>query len=51
VYDWNVRTTAAWMNLLGPAARPFFKWNHDVVMHWGGEGLAKLLGSRLLAIG
>jgi hypothetical protein len=51
VYDWNVRTTAAWMNLLGPAARPFFKWNHDVVMGWGGEGLAKLLGSRLLAIG
>jgi Polyketide cyclase / dehydrase and lipid transport len=51
VYDWNVRTTAAWMNLLGPVARPFFKWNHDVVMRWGGEGLSKLLDSRLLAIG
>ena len=51
VYDWNVRTTAAWMNLFAPVARPFFAWNHDVVMHWGGEGLSKLLGSRLLAIG
>jgi hypothetical protein len=51
VYDWNVRTTAAWMNVLAPVARPFFKWNHDVVMRWGGEGLSKLLGSRLLAIG
>jgi hypothetical protein len=51
VYDWNVRTTAAWMNLFAPVARPFFKWNHDVVMRWGGEGLSKLLGSRLLAIG
>jgi hypothetical protein len=50
VYDWNVRTTAAWMNLFAPVARPFFKWNHDVVMRWGGEGLSKLLGARLIAI-
>jgi hypothetical protein len=51
VYEWDVRTTAAWMNVLAPVARPFFAWNHDVVMRWGGEGLAKLLGRRLLAIG
>jgi uncharacterized protein YndB with AHSA1/START domain len=51
IYDWNVRTTAAWMNLFAPVARPFFAWNHDVVMRWGGEGLSKLLGSRLVAIG
>lgn len=43
-YDWNVVTTKAWMNLLAPIARPFFKWNHDVVMDWGGEGLARRLG-------
>jgi uncharacterized protein YndB with AHSA1/START domain len=49
VYDWNVRTTAPWMNLLAPIGRPFFRWNHDVVMGWGGEGLAKLLGARLVA--
>lgn len=47
-YDWRVRTTKPWMNLLTPIARPFFKWNHDVVMRWGAEGLAKTLGVSLL---
>jgi hypothetical protein len=32
------------MNLLAPIAKPFFSWNHNVVMGWGGEGLAKRLG-------
>lgn len=49
LYDWDVETTAAWMNLLAPIARPIFKWNHDVVMRQGGEGLARRLGVRLLA--
>ena len=48
-YDWNVETTKAWMNLLAPIARPFFSWNHDVVMGWGGSGLAQKLGTRLIA--
>jgi carbon monoxide dehydrogenase subunit G len=48
-YDWKVETTKAWMNLLAPVARPFFSWNHNVVMGWGGEGLAKRLGSKLLS--
>lgn len=43
-YDWNVETTKRWMNLLAPLARPVFKWNHDVVMGWGAEGLARRLG-------
>jgi hypothetical protein len=43
-YDWNVRTTKPWMNLLAPVARPLFKWNHDVVMDWGADGLARKLG-------
>jgi len=47
-YDWKVETTKAWMNLLAPVARPFFSWNHDVVMGWGGEGLAKQLSASLL---
>jgi hypothetical protein len=47
-YDWNVETTKAWMNLLAPIARPFFSWNHDVVMGWGGAGLARKLGTPLL---
>ena len=48
-YDWRVKTTKRWMNLLTPIARPFFKWNHDVVMRWGAEGLAKKLGVNLIA--
>jgi uncharacterized protein YndB with AHSA1/START domain len=42
-YDWNVRTTKAWMNLLAPLARPLFAWNHDVVMAWGHAGLLRRL--------
>jgi hypothetical protein len=42
-YDWNVCTTSPWMNVLAPAARALFAWNHDVVMRQGGEGLAQLL--------
>lgn len=47
-YNWDVSTTKAWMNALAPIARPFFAWNHNVVMHWGGEGMAKLLGTPLM---
>ena len=49
-YEWNVRTTRSWMNLVGPVARPVFRWNHNAVMHQGGQGLADLLGARLLAV-
>jgi len=48
LYQWDVRTTARWMNLLAPIARPVFAWNHDVVMLQGAEGLARWLGVRLL---
>ncbi len=44
-YDWRVDTTKAWMNLIAPLARPLFRWNHDIVMSWGREGLAKRLGA------
>ena len=50
-YEWNVRTTKAWMNVIGPVAKPLFAYNHDVVMRWGGEGLAQRLGCNLLAAG
>ena len=43
-YDWQVETTKWWMNVLSPVARPVFKWNHDVVMNWGAQSLAKRLG-------
>lgn len=50
IYEWKVRTTKPWMNLLAPIGRPIFATNHDYVMRNGGEGLAKLLGAPLLAI-
>jgi uncharacterized protein YndB with AHSA1/START domain len=51
LYEWDVRTTRQWMNLLAPLARPIFAWNHDWVMRRGGEGLAARLDCRLLAVG
>ena len=48
VYEWSVRTTEPWMNVLAPLARPLFAWNHDVVMRQGGEGLARRLAARLV---
>jgi uncharacterized protein YndB with AHSA1/START domain len=47
-YDWNVDTTQAWMKLLAPVARPFFESNHDIIMHWGAEGLARRLGVKVV---
>jgi hypothetical protein len=43
-YNWDVRTTRWWMNLLAPIARPMFAWNHNYVMNNGREGLLHLLG-------
>ncbi len=50
IYEWDVHTTRAWMNVLAPIGRPLFAVNHDYVMRNGGEGIAKLLGARLLAM-
>ena len=50
-YEWKVRTTKAWMNALAPIAKPIFEYNHNVVMRWGGEGLARRLDCNLLAAG
>ena len=44
-YEWDVRTTKRWMNLLAPIARPFFAWNHDAIMRWGEEGLRSYLAA------
>lgn len=45
-YEWRVRTTKGWMNVVVPLW-PIFRWNHDRVMAWGGAGLAARLGARL----
>jgi hypothetical protein len=47
-YDWAVKTTKRWMNVLAPIARPAFEWNHDVIMGWGAEGIAKRLNCELV---
>ena len=51
LYEWDVRTTKPWMNAVAPLARPLFERNHDLVMRWGGEGLARRLGVELIAAG
>jgi Polyketide cyclase / dehydrase and lipid transport len=48
-YEWVVRTTRPWMNVIEPVARPVFVGSHNIVMRWGGESLARLLGAHLLA--
>jgi hypothetical protein len=46
-YNWDVRTTRWWMNLLAPIARPAFNWNHDQLMLEGGRSLARRFGVEL----
>ena len=47
-YFWDVRTEPVWMRVLSPLAKPLIRWNHDAIMHAGGEGLARHLGAPLL---
>ena len=48
-YDWKVRPSAHWMRVLMPLASPLFRWNHDILMRQGAEGLARLLNARLVS--
>ena len=48
-YSWNVFTNKAWMNYFSFLLKPAFKYNHDVVMRWGAEGLAKKLNAELVS--
>lgn len=50
-YEWDVSTAKAWMNRMAPIARPAFNWNHDVVMRWGAEGLARRLNASVRDVG
>lgn len=45
-YDWRVSTRKPWMNILGPIAKPVFRWNHNVVMRRGERGLKNLLSAK-----
>jgi hypothetical protein len=42
-YEWNVRTSKRWMNVLAPIAKPLFTWNHDRIMEWGRNGMERRL--------
>ena len=48
-YEWHVRSTRLWMNLIAPFARPMFIHNHGILMRQGAEGLARQLGAPLVA--
>jgi hypothetical protein len=48
-YDWKVFTNKKWMNLFSFMLKPLFKYNHDVVMKWGAEGLANKLNAELIS--
>lgn len=48
-YEWHVRSTVWWMNLMAPLARSVFIRNHVMLMQHGGEGLAHLLKAPLLS--
>ena len=47
-YEWHVRSTRWWMNLIAPFARSMFIRNHGIVMRQGAEGLSGLLSAPLL---
>ena len=47
-YNWDIVTNKKWMNTFAFLLKPVFKFNHNIVMHWGGKGLAKKLGATLL---
>ena len=47
-YAWAVRTTRPWMNIPFPFVRQIFELNHDAIMRWGGQGLARRLGVRVV---
>lgn len=48
-YEWQVRSTRWWMNLIAPLARPLFIRNHARLMAQGAAGLACWLDAPLLS--
>ena len=45
---WDTRTTVPWMNAAAPLMRGLFEWNHDLLMRKAGNGLAEILGVRIV---
>lgn len=47
-YEWHVRTTRRWMNVLAPLSHKVFANNHHALMSEGADALARLLDARLV---
>ena len=47
-FHWYVSTTKRWMNAIAGVARPGFAFAHRYVMYNGCDGMAKILGGRLI---
>lgn len=47
-YEWHVRTTKHWMNLLAPLGHGILANNHNAIMNAGAEALAQRLKVRLV---
>lgn len=45
-FHWDVRTTKPWMNTFSFLLRPFFIWNHHLVMKWGRTGLLQKISGK-----
>jgi len=49
-FEWNVETTKTWMNLFAPVAKPFFIYEHNLIMNYFAQGLANHIHADLLSI-
>lgn len=47
-FDWDVRATARWMQMLTPVLRPLFERSHHVVVHNAARAAAASLDADLL---
>jgi len=44
-YEWIVEVAKPWQRHLARLLRPVFTWNHNTVMGWGYDGLARKLAA------
>lgn len=49
-FDWDVRSTMAWLNALAPVARPLFERGHHVVIRRAAVAAAACLDAELLEV-
>ena len=48
IYNWDIITNKKWMNYFAFMLKPLFRYNHNVVMHWGAQALAKKISGKLI---